>query len=178
MGEKQAYYDRCQLANQMQASYMSIITDGMSQNHSKLPWLGNVKDFSAPLQQHLQGIIDHGDEFAVYRTFHNVKDDSNLAIHVLLMQFEAKMVKLPSGLLPAEIFIQIDGGSENANKYILAMCEMMICRRLCHKIVLTRLPVGHTHEDIDGKFGQIWLSARDNMIMTPKVIAINRVLYL
>ena len=62
--------------------------------------------------------------------------------------------------LPDTLFFQIDGGSENANVYILAICELIVIKRLTKRIYLTRLPVGHTHEDIDAKFGYIWKKLR------------------
>ena len=36
------------------------------------------------------------------------------------------------------------------------------------KIVYTRLPVGHTHEDIDAKFGNIWKGVRMENLLTPQ----------
>lgn len=42
---------------------MSIISDGMQQAHSDLPWLCNLKQFPQSLPQHLQGMIEHGEEF-------------------------------------------------------------------------------------------------------------------
>lgn len=166
MGEKAAYYDRALQAKNDSFNYVSLITDGMAQNHTRLPWLANLKDFSFAIPQHLQGVIDHGTEFVVYRTFHNIAVDSNLAIHCILLQLEQK---LRHGILPSTVYLQIDGGSENANKYTLAVCELLIIRRLCKKIVLTRLPVGHTHENIDGKFALIWVEARNETILTPSV---------
>lgn len=166
MGEKIAYYARAKQAEHDPDNYVSLISDGMAQNHTKLPWLANLKEFSMTVPQHLQGIIDHGNEFVVYRTFHNVIVDSNLAIHCMLMQLEQKLV---NGKLPHTIYLQIDGGSENANKYTLSICELLVIRRLCKKVVLTRLPVGHTHENIDGKFALIWVEARNETILTPMV---------
>jgi hypothetical protein len=81
---------------------------------------------------------------AIYRTFANVKENSNLVIHTLLLQLEAKIER--SGKLPPNIFIQIDGGAENANQFLLACCEMIVALGLTQRIYLSRLPVGHTHE--------------------------------
>ena len=54
------------------------------------------------------------------------------------------------------LFYQIDGGSENTNKYFIAICELLLSLRIIKtKIVLTRLPVGHTHEDIDQLFAVV-----------------------
>ena len=36
------------------------------------------------------------------------------------------------------------------------------------EIQLCRLPVGHTHEDIDGRFGVIWNHCRLDCIYTPQ----------
>ena len=45
----------------------------------------------------------------------------------------------------------------NANKLVLVVLSFLLAKRVggLQKIVLTRLPVGHTHEDIDGIFGRI-----------------------
>ncbi len=42
----------------------------------------------------------------------------------------------------------------------MVICELIVSRRLTKKIVLTRLLVGHTHLDLDGKFGHLWVSLR------------------
>ena len=39
---------------------MSLIIDGMDQAHSRIPHLGNNKEFSEPLSQHIQGVLVHG----------------------------------------------------------------------------------------------------------------------
>jgi hypothetical protein len=51
---------------------------------------------------------------------------------------------------PEKIYWQVDGGSENANKYCIAICELLVANTSIREILFTRLPVGHTHEDIDG----------------------------
>lgn len=55
---------------------------------------------------------------------------------------------MEKGSLPATIFYQIDGGSENTAKIVLGMCELVVARRLCMKIVITRLPVVPSYEMI------------------------------
>ena len=74
------------------------------------------------------------------------------------------------GKLPHTIYIQIDGGSENANKLTLAMMCLIVAKATklgCHQLYLTRLPPGHTHEDCDAQFGVIWTATRDKPILTP-----------
>ena len=46
------------------------------------------------------------------------------------------------------------------------MCELLVIRGLTKRIVLTRLPVGHTHEDIDARFALIWKRAQLAHLLT------------
>lgn len=55
------------------------------------------------------------------------------------------------------IYIQIDGGPDVMCKEMLAYCNLLVAKNSetgVKRVVLTRLPVGHTHEDIDGRFVQ------------------------
>jgi hypothetical protein len=52
------------------------------------------------------------------------------------------------GRFPEKLYAQLDGGSENANRYVLGFLELLVARKLVREVVFTRLPVGHTHEDI------------------------------
>lgn len=170
MNERKAYYERTLLADRYPSKYMSIILDGMAQTHTQLPWLSNQKEMGGYcFDQHIQGVLEHSQKFNIYRTFNNVINDSNLAIHCLLLQLENRIQR--DGKLPDVVFIQIDGGPENANQYVLAVCEMLVARGVCQTIQLSRLPVGHTHEDIDGKFGQLWKQVRRKSLYTPQEYA-------
>jgi hypothetical protein len=61
-----------------------------------------------------------------------------------------------NGYYPTEIYLQADGGCENANKYLLALLELLVTKKMARVIFYTRLPVGHTHEDIDAAFATVW----------------------
>jgi hypothetical protein len=73
-----------------------------------------------------------------------VPNDSNLAIYCWLDCLERQF--LAKNRLPDTIYHQIDGGSENTSKATLAMAELLVAKGLTRKVVLTRLPPGHTHE--------------------------------
>ena len=64
------------------------------------------------------------------------------------------------------MYIQIDGGAENANSTLLGWLQLLVAKKLVPEILLTRLPVGHTHDDIDALFGHIWSSYRLNPCLT------------
>ena len=141
------------------ADYMSIIVDGMAQTHSQLPWCVNLKDFHPHINQHICGILNHGRSFNMYRTFHTTRNNGNLAMHCIQLTIEKTLCLIVCCQ-------QIDGGSENTSKSCLAMCELLVIRGLTKRIVLTRLPVGHTHEDIDARFALIWKRAQLAHLLT------------
>ena len=114
IGERLTYYARRQEALQYPSTVWSIIGDGMAQQHCQLPYLAGLKTIDT-LPQHLQGVYAHGQLMRVYRTFHNVTNNSNMQIHSFLLTIEYLILK-NSGRLPEKLFYQIDGGSENTAK--------------------------------------------------------------
>jgi hypothetical protein len=167
MSERQHYYRRRLHAMRYPKEAVSIISDGMDQNHCRLPWKAGRCEYKTPLNIHIQGVIVHGLRRVVYRSFANVPKNSNLAIHCWLLELE-KIYKDNGNKLPDLIFKQIDGGAENRNSLFLAMAELMIARRLTKRIEICRLLVGHTHEDIDAMFGVISQFLAGKFVGTPQ----------
>jgi hypothetical protein len=60
-----------------------------------------------------------------------------------LLQLERILER--DGKLPPTLYVQVDGGPENANKLVLAVLSFFSAKRIggVEKIVLTRLPVGY-----------------------------------
>jgi hypothetical protein len=166
MGERRTYYDRRMEASMNSHLCLSTIADGMQQNHCTLPWFGNTKMPGVHIKQHLQGVLMHGQNMTIYRTFANVGGGANLAIHTWLLSLE-NYYRLHNSKLPPILYHQFDGGSENCNAEFVAICSLLVACGLVNKVVLTRLPVGHTHEDIDGLFALIWRKLRDEFVYTP-----------
>jgi len=144
MGERRKYYDRKFLGSSQPQSYVSTISDGMQQAHCQIPYRANQTSFQEPITQHLQGTIRHGQKIRVYRSMGNLEAKFNAAMHCWLLELDDILQE--KGRLPSTVFHQIDGGPENANWETLAMGELLIAKRLTDKVVITRLPVGHTHE--------------------------------
>lgn len=74
---------------------------------------------------YVAGILMHGHNMTVYRTFANVGGGANMAIHTWLLALEVQYVT-NGNKLPSVIYHQIDGGSENANKEFLAVCALLV----------------------------------------------------
>jgi hypothetical protein len=66
-----------------------------------------------------------------------VSADSDFSIYCLLSELE-KWKEAHDDNFPEIWYIQIDGGSENANQYLLAALEYLVIKRMVGKIVVTR----------------------------------------
>jgi hypothetical protein len=133
MGERVMYYSRRNDAILTPSLFMSIIADGMQQSHCLLPWLANLYQYSPYLPQHLQGVINHGHQIIVYRTFHNVVHNANLSLHCLLTALDN--VFQIEHRIPDIVYYQVDGGSENIADHVFGICGLLIARGLtknCH----------------------------------------------
>ena len=119
---------------------MSSIIDGAAAEHCIIPHLGESQQMKPGFDQHIEGVLQHGRGFTLYRTFPHVAKSADLVIYCLLKELE-RWYNEHNSTFPEIWYIQIDGGSENANKYVLAALEYLVIKRLVRKIVLTRLPV-------------------------------------
>ena len=168
MADRNLYQQRKKFSEMYPNLYMSLITDGMQQTHCELPYSGNkVPSGVNKLKQHLQGITTHYRRTRMFRTLDHIHLGSNTCIYTLLCALEEAFEF--SGKLPKTLYIQIDGGSENANYAFLAWMEIIISLDLgVEEIWVCRLRVGHNHADQDGKFGQLWKAARNEYLLTPQ----------
>jgi hypothetical protein len=92
----------------------SIISDGMAQNHTKLPYSANRNESAKTLDLHLMGVIDHRiNSFYAFLTYGNVINDTNLQLYVMLYVWE-DLQKSDLGL-PKTLYYQIDGAGTNSN---------------------------------------------------------------
>jgi hypothetical protein len=75
------------------------------------------------------------------------------------------------GTLSDTLYYQVDGGPEAMCSLALCVAEFLVAKGLCKRVVVTRLPVGHTHEDIDSLFAKIWKKLRRMHVITPQQYA-------
>jgi hypothetical protein len=146
MAERRLYYGRRNEAIASPSFVLSTIADGMAQSHCEIPYRARAAQFTPNMTQHLLGIINHGTKkFTMYRSFGNLEGKFNLSAYCWLRELE-KEYDANESRLQETIYHQMDGGSENANWETLALAELLVIKGLTKKIVITRLPVGHTHE--------------------------------
>ena len=169
MGERMCYYNRRNEAMSKPSTVWSIISDGMAQIHCQLPHQGHLADFPVKLPQHIQGVLVHGKLMDIHRTFHNVVNNANAGIHSFLVTLEKNYKK--EQRFPDKLYYQVDGGSENTAKVMFGIAELIVAKGLANDFYITRLPVGHTHEDIDAKFAKIWKRIRNDHVDTVKQYA-------
>ena len=168
MADRNLYQHRKKQSEIYPQLYMSIITDGMQQTHCELPYSGNkVPTGANKLKQHLQGVTTHFRRTRMYRALDHIFLGSNACIYTLLCAIEEAYEFY--GRLPRTLYVQIDGGSENANYVFLAWMEIIISLEIgAEEIWVCRLRVGHNHADQDAKFGLLWKAARSDFLLTPQ----------
>lgn len=167
MADRLRYKERINQAINTPGKFISIITDGMQQFHTELPYFGNNMGIPRKVKQHLQGLTIHGKRTRLYRTVDHIKLGANACIYIFLLALDEELQA--SGSLPGTLYVQLDGGPENANYCFLAWMEILIAIDIgIEEIWLCRMRVGHTHADQDARFGQIWLYARNKYLVTPQ----------
>ena len=99
----------------------------------------------------------------LFSIFFIVPSQPNVQLYCLLREIEKELhARLdPNNPLynkpfPHTLFYQSDGAKDNVCETTLALCEWLVLKGIFCKIIFTRLPVGHTHDDVDAFFGCIW----------------------
>jgi hypothetical protein len=127
MPERVLYKMRVSRAVSCPKKRMSIIIDIMDQNHCKCPYMGTQQSFDNTMQQIIVGVKMHGVGLFIYRSWNTVTKGANLIIFVISHLLE--LWQEAAGGYLDELYLQIDGGSENANKFVLAFCELLVAHR-------------------------------------------------
>jgi hypothetical protein len=156
--QREKYYKHRANAMKDPAKCMSIIADGMDQAKLHLPsYVQNTKGNASFLDSTLQGLTVHGWGHFFFICGNNYNTGANHAIECLLQilqqlseLYEEKKMKWPDTL-----YLQLNGGSENKNRYTLAICHLLLSAGLFKKTKLGFLYVGHTHEDIAQSFSVV-----------------------
>ena len=158
----------------MESDAISVIIDGMDQSKLTLPHFKlTPKDVSNFLETKITGVLVHGKRFDCYISEPQVKHDTNLNLTCL---HNTLMAVAKEGPLPPTLYLQVDGGPDNKNKWTVSYLSLLVEMRVFDKIKMSYLPVGHTHEDIDQAFSRIavYLNRNDALTYSAFVEAIRR----
>ena len=114
----------------------SLIVDGASSAYNSLPSYGTAQTFPAEYQQHIQGVICHGHGVTLYRCHETNGKSADIPIYCLSDQIEKW--KERHGHYPETLYVQVDGGPDNANETVLAWMGWLTAKRICRKAFYTR----------------------------------------
>ena len=165
VNERIRYQERTMHAIAMRYLIASFAIDVMDSYRLKTPCLGKQATFPHPFSCAIVGVITHGTNktdnighrqtMQLFRTWNSILKSQNLIVHCFLEALQ-KWISNHGNMYPRLIYLQVDGGSENANHTFFCHIQHLVNLKVSNKIVYTRLPTGHGHlQDIDGGFGVV-----------------------
>ena len=138
-------------------SQMALIADGIDQAKFRFPRVlikGHALDSLLRPALHVQGAWCHGFGYHLAVSDADMAKDTNNNIEVigrLLSQIKDRHGGLPLGL-----HLQQDNTSrECKNQWMINWAAKLVALDIFSWVTLSYLTTGHTHEDIDGTFGQL-----------------------
>ena len=164
-GERDSYYSRQAKAEMDPKLCMSVIIDGSDNSQYHMPYFrerSHKSQASWKLGLHVFGAISHGRKAYIYSVLDTVKLGSNATIEVLHRVLLDTLAT--EAQLPPKLFLQLDNTVRQCkNRYVMGYLAYLVHLGVFEEIVVSFLPVGHTHEDIDQIFGCIskYLAAHD-----------------
>jgi hypothetical protein len=103
---------------------------------------------------HLMGILNHGRQPMAVTYLPNVKQGNNVTIDCLHYALVHQLQQ--EGVTPETLYTQLDNTTKQCkSRYFLGYCAYLVHLGVVKDVVISFLPVGHTHEDIDQLFSRI-----------------------
>ena len=161
--EKSLYYDNRERGRTQPKEFMSVIIDGADCSKHELPHFAEASKASCDstnIKMHVYGALIHG-----YRSIIATMPDHEAQGHNVTVQMLWQCINThyrEKLYLPKVLLLQLDNTTkQNKGQYLFGFLSLLVERGVFKKVLLSFLPVGHTHEDIDQLFGRfsIYLSA-------------------
>jgi hypothetical protein len=155
--ERLSYYKRRRRGVDTPDTHMSIVIDGADQQAYALPYHhvqthSSQKAIRVPI--HVYGVMVHGIGTWAYVYHDNVRQGTNVTVDVLFRTLAA--IEDSGRTLPDTLYIQLDNTvKQNKSKFFMSYLAWLVKTGAFKRIVVSFLPVGHTHEDIDQLFSRI-----------------------
>ena len=154
-------YNQRKLRGEQLKDWLSVTLDGAENKNTQLVIEGGMKEKnglapSETVSLKLEGVRFHGVGLFVYVINEWLPQGGNMAVSCLHRSLCALQDHIPKGkCIPRKLSITSDGGSENWNKTFFSyLCYLTKCG-LFDDIRFQRLPVGHSHTDLDGLWGVV-----------------------
>ena len=167
--ERGSYWTRRARARQYPESYLSLIIDGADQSTFGAPhFLEKDHDTQAAhnLNVKLMGVIAHGVGSWVFTHLDHVRAGANATLDCLIRVLQ-EVHHARGGKLPPKLYLQLDNTAKQCkNKYVMALLALLVEHGVFREIVVSFLPVGHTHEDIDQMFSRFAIGLRKTDVLS------------
>jgi len=138
-------------------SQLALIVDGIEQAKFRTPRVltqGHALKTLLRPALHVQGAWCHGFGYHLAVADADMLKDTNNNVEVISRLLSCVYDK--HGSLPQGLHLQQDNTSrECKNQYIINWAVKLVCLGVFSWVTLAYLITGHTHEDIDGTFGQL-----------------------
>jgi len=155
--ERGSYYGRRSFAVSRPDKALSIIIDGADWYNYAVPYFATTTHESSKLYRaalYLMGVISHGRSTKCFIVPGIFKQGTNVVLDVLVRTLQD--MKDDGEILPETLYLQLDNtAKQNKNKYLIGFLGYLVHYNVFKDVIVSFLPVGHTHEDIDQLFSRL-----------------------
>lgn len=164
---------RCYYSNRIRASlepemYCSLIIDGADTKDDQVPHFherSHATDGIELQKVFVHGCLSHGRGGYVFTMPAHVRQGHNTTVEIIWRVLNDMLDK--EGKISPILLLQLDNTCKsNKGTTLFAFLFMLVHFGIVAKIVVSYLPVGHTHEDIDQFFSRFATALRRNDAIT------------
>ena len=147
-GERGSYWVRRKRATVEPKAYTSVIVDGADQKDFGAPHFREIDHLAQGAHRipvKIMGVLVHGVGAWAYTHLDHVKQGTNATVDCLVRTLVK--VKAKQGFLGRKLYLQLDNTVKQCkSRYMCGFLAMLVEHGVFREIVLSFLPVGHTHE--------------------------------
>ena len=119
MGERGTFFDRRLHGHTAKKSCMLLAIDIAESSSFGMPFGGSQITHSTTMKNNICGcLIGNENHLRIYRTCHTVNKGADLIIEIILSELDNWLLDEYHIGPPDVIYLNVDGGSENAKKFV------------------------------------------------------------